>query len=177
MKLGDSVIVALSGNRVGRLGEITGLAASDTDWDPLVLPSKSMREGQMGRRVNVRWDLTVGPESRDMVVALPPGLRFSTPERRHTISCIKSIAHQKLVNAMRDSANWVGLASHFDYERALSGFIATFPHHLEDGLQAHPDKKLRENVFSDRTMSDVLLNRPGPNARRRRVQTRKSLLR
>jgi len=58
---------------------------------------------------------------------------------------------------MNDPANWVGLLSHFKYERALADYIAAYPHHLEDGLVPHPDAKIREKVFHDRKRLDVLL--------------------
>jgi RecB family endonuclease NucS len=58
---------------------------------------------------------------------------------------------------MNDEANWVGLLTHFDYERALSGYIAAYPHRLEDGLLPHPNERVRERVFGDRSRSDVLL--------------------
>jgi RecB family endonuclease NucS len=58
---------------------------------------------------------------------------------------------------MNDRANWIGLLSHFPYERALSDFIAAYPHRLEDGLVLHPSEKVRERVFHDKTLSDVLL--------------------
>lgn len=58
---------------------------------------------------------------------------------------------------MNNPTNWVGLLSHFQYEGALSDYIATYPHRLEDGLVPHPLKTLREKVFQDNTRSDVLL--------------------
>jgi RecB family endonuclease NucS len=45
----------------------------------------------------------------------------------------------------------------FAYEKAISDYIANFPHHLEDGLIPYPDSKVREKVFIDRSRSDVLL--------------------
>ena len=45
----------------------------------------------------------------------------------------------------------------FDYEAALSGYIAAYPHRLEDGLLPYPNERLRERVFSDGTRLDVLL--------------------
>ena len=56
-----------------------------------------------------------------------------------------------------EPSNWVGLLTHFDYERALSGYIAAYPHRLEDGLLPHSNERIRERVFADRTRSDVLL--------------------
>lgn len=34
IQLGDRIIVALRGNRVGRIGEVTGKAIADSSWDP-----------------------------------------------------------------------------------------------------------------------------------------------
>ena len=62
-----------------------------------------------------------------------------------------------LKGVMADPANWESLFAHFKYEKALSGYIATYPHHLEDGLTSHPNQKVREKVFKDRTRSDVIL--------------------
>jgi RecB family endonuclease NucS len=58
---------------------------------------------------------------------------------------------------MNDPANWVSLLAHFRYEKALSDYIAAYPHHLEDGLVPYPNAKIREKVFPDRTRLDVLL--------------------
>lgn len=157
IKVGDYVIVALQGHRVGRLGQVTGLEFDDGKWEPLVPKSKLHPDGDMGRRISVRWDLTCGPEDRDLIVRLPEGSRFSPGELRPTISEIRSQPIGKVRTTMHDSANWVGLLSHFRYEQALSEYIAAYPHHLEDGLVPHPDAKVREKVFSDRTRLDVLL--------------------
>ena len=86
IKIGDHILVALKENRVGRLGEVTGIAIGDDEWDPLVPPSANLRHGEMGRRILVRWDLTTGPDDREMVVSLPPGKQFSPGERRPTLS-------------------------------------------------------------------------------------------
>jgi hypothetical protein len=157
MKIGDFIVASLKGNRVGRLGKITGTAVGDADWEPLVPKSAGLPEGEMGRRIQVRWDMTVGPENRDTVVLLPEGSRFTTGELRPTISEIRSISPKNLVIVMNDFANWQSLFSHFDYEKALSGYVATYPHHLEDGLTPHPNLKIRERVFSDKSRSDVIL--------------------
>jgi Domain of unknown function DUF83 len=119
IKIGDGVIVTLRGHRVGRLGVVTGKAIEDDEWNPLVPESPNRPTGDMGRRIFVRWELTIGPDSRDMVVKFPTDVQF-TPG-------------------------------------ALSGYIAAYPHKLEDGLLPHPDKRVREKVFSDNTRSDVLL--------------------
>ena len=157
VQIGDLIVVALKGNRVGRIGEITGKAVEDSLWNPLVPVSKDYPHGEMGRRLKVRWRLDVGPDDRDMVVQLPPPARFTLGELRPTVSRIASVSGKALIGAMNDAVNWVGLLTHFDYERALSGFIAAYPHRLEDGLLPHSNEKIRERVFHDRTRLDVLL--------------------
>ena len=157
MKLGDYAVVALRGHRVGRIGEITGKAIGDDQWNPLVPRGPGLDDGEMGRRVNVRWDLTVGPDNQDLVVQLPTGCTFSIGELRPTVSRIQSIALEKLVKEMNDPSNWVSLLGNFRYEKALSDYIANYPNHLEDGLLPHPNSKIRERVFKDRTRLDVLL--------------------
>lgn len=154
---GDTIVVALRGHRVGRLGQVTGLEVADDQWNPLVSKSKDYPHGEMGRRILVRWDMTVGPDDRDMVVQLPEGARLSSGELRPTLARVNSISTSALIDAMNDPSNWVGLLTHFDYERALSGYIAAYPHRLEDGLLPHPNERVRERIFSDRTRSDVLL--------------------
>jgi hypothetical protein len=157
MAVGDLVIVALRDHRVGRLGEITAKHVGDEDWEPLVPPSKREPAGEMGRRIDVRWDMTCGPDDRDLVVLLPEEDRFTSGELRPTIARIRSRTAAQIRKAMNDEANWVPLASRFEYEKALSDYIATYPHRLEDGLVPHPDEKVRERVFEDRSRLDVLL--------------------
>lgn len=154
---GDAVVVALRGNRVGRLGYVTGKAVADTDWAPLVPPSREEPDGEIGRRVFVRWDMTIGPDDRDLVVLLPEGRRFTSGELRPTLSEIHSMNLVQLKAAMNNPRNWVGLLTHFNYETALQGYIAAYPHRLEDGLLPHPNIKIREKIFKDRTRLDVLL--------------------
>lgn len=157
MAVGDYVVAALKGNRIGRLGQITALAVNDIEWDPLVPKSKDLPVGQMGRRIQVRWDLACGPTDQDLIVSLPEGSRLAVNELLLTIAEIKSLTLKKLRATMNDPSNWVGLLAHFKYERALADYIAAHPHHLEDGLVPHPDSKVREKVFSDLKRSDVLL--------------------
>lgn len=157
IKIGDYIVVALPGHCIGRLGQVTGKAIEDTDWEPLVPPTRDEPDGGMGRRIMVRWDLTVGSDNRDTIIALPEGYRFTQGELRPTLSEIRSISLDKLKEVMSDPYNWVSLSSHFDYERSLSGYIASFPHRLEDGLTVHPNEKVRERVFKDKSRLDVIL--------------------
>jgi len=155
--VGDFVVAALKGNRVGRLGQVTELHVEDDEWEETVPKSKESPVGEMGRRIYVRWDLTCGPDDRDLVVAIPAGARFTTGELRPTISQIRSQTFVQLRATMNDPANWIGLLAHFKYEKALSDYISAYPHHLEDGLVPYPNAKVREKVFTDRTRLDVLL--------------------
>jgi hypothetical protein len=157
IKMSDHIVVSLKNNRVGRIGEVTGMAVGDDDWEPLVPRSTSNPDGEMGRRVFVRWDLTCGPATRDEVVELPNDMRFTVGELRPAISVIRSKSLDQIRLAMNDPQNWVGLWASFDYERSLSGYIAAYPHRLEDGLLQHPSEKVRERVFDDQTRSDVIL--------------------
>ncbi len=122
----------------------------------------------MGRRIFVRWDLTVGPDNRDEVVLLPEGRRFSSGELRPTIAEISSLSLDRLKTSMQDPANHESLLAHFDYEKALSGYIATYPHHLEDGLTVDPDLKIRGNTYPDRTR---VYRHIGRGVSRRRLAT------
>lgn len=155
--IGDYIVVALHGHKVGRLGQVTSKSIEDDKWDPLVLPCKDMPDGEMGRRIFVRWDLTVGPDDYDLAIQLPDSCVFTSGELRPTVSIIKSRTVKELSKTMNDPTNWVGLLGNFRYEKALSDYIAAYPHHLEDGLLPHPNTKIRERVFKDRTRLDVLL--------------------
>lgn len=151
---GYFVVALLQGHRVGRLGEVTGKAIEDSDWNPLVPPDLEMPDGEMGRRIFVRWDLTTGPENPDLVVKLPPDFGF---KYRKAISRVTSRSLDDLRRMMDDPSNWEGLLGRFGNERALSEYIASYPHRLEDGLLPYPDSKIRERVFDDRSRLDVLL--------------------
>lgn len=157
MNPGDFVVVALRGHRIGRLGQITAKEIGDDQWAPLVPPGPGLSDGEMGRRILVRWDLTVGPDNPDLVVQLPAGKTFSSGELRPTVSRIRSMTFPKVKDEMNDPSNWVSLLGSFRYEKALSDFIANYPNRLEDGLLPHPNSKIRERVFKDKTRLDVLL--------------------
>lgn len=157
MAVGDMVVVALRGNRIGRLGEITGKAIEDDQWDPLVPKGPKLPDGEMGRRIFVRWELVTGPDDNDMVVKLPPKHVLAYNERRLTASKILSQNIDGLRLVMNDPANWEGLLGKFASEKALSDYIASYPNRLEDGLLPHPNARIRELVFKDKTRLDVLL--------------------
>ena len=147
---GHRVVVHLHGRRVGRLGTVVRVAIDK--WDPLVPPTRTKPDGEMGRRILVRWDLDRGGHDPDRVLHLPE------PLPRANVCMLGHAYVQMIEKAAKDPANWVPLPPHrFAYERAISDFIATYPHVLEDGLQPYPNAQVREQVFGDGSRSDVLL--------------------
>ncbi len=157
MQIGDVVVVTLNDNRIARIGTITGMAVEDDHWEPTVPKSKSKPQGEMGRRIELRWDLTTGPDNRDVVVLLPQKIRFRGNVLRWTTAEINTPSLSQIKEAMGASENWVPISGTFAYERALSDYIGRFPSQLEEGLQGHTELKLREKVFGDKKRSDVLL--------------------
>jgi hypothetical protein len=156
MSVGDKVIVQLRNWRVGRIGTVLDKQIEDAQWDPSV-PSQGGDSGEMGRRVQVRWDLTTGKLTPDFVVELPPETRPNPRIWRLTLSPVPGNAFDKMERAFRDENNWVSLIPGFASERALSEYISASPHLLEDGLVPYPSAAARELVFPDRTRLDVLL--------------------
>jgi len=157
MSIGDQVIVALRGNRIGRMGEIVGKQIADDEWNPLVPVGPKLPFGEMGRRIPVRWELTTGPDDRGLVIQMPSEHTLTSGELRPTVSRIRSHTIGGMRSIMCDPKNWVGLLGKFGYEKPLSDYIATYPQHLEDGLLPHPNARIREMVFTDRKRMDVLL--------------------
>ena len=154
---GDHIVVSLKSHRIGRIGEVVRKEIEDDQWAPLVPPSRDLPDGEMGRRIIVRWDLETGPNDRELVVTLPEQTRFTLGELRPTIAEIRSQQLSSLCCAANDPTNWVGILSHFYHERSLSDYIGAYPHRLEDGLLPHPNEKVRERVFADHGRLDVLL--------------------
>jgi hypothetical protein len=164
VKAGDKIMVQLKGNRVGRIGEVVRLAVKDQEWDPLVPRSKREPVGEMGRRIIVRWDLVTGPVDSDLVVHLPPQARLPPGMLRPTLCRIPERLFKRIERAVADKSNWVQISAHvFPHEEAISDYLGSYPHHLEDGFQPYPSLRVREAVFSDRTRSDVLLIDRGEN--------------
>lgn len=158
MKPGDTVVVQLRGNKIGRIGEVIRLEVEDRQWRPLVPKSRQDRAGEMGRHVIVRWDLAGGPLDHDLAVELPQSARLSPGKRRAAVCELPPRAFRKMARAAADKRNWVPYSPHvFSEERSISDFLGTYPHHLEDGLQPYPSMKVREHVFGDHSRADVLL--------------------
>jgi hypothetical protein len=107
MKPGDHIFVTLRGSRVARLGTLTQLAVEDSEWRPFIPPSPTEKYGEKGRRIHVKWDLELGPDDREYVVALPPGIRLSGAQLRTTLSVVKSPSLAQLRAILADQTNWV----------------------------------------------------------------------
>ena len=155
---GDRIVVSLRGHRVGRIGEVTGKAIEDADWDPLVPPSRDLPDGEMGRRIRVRWDLTTGPDDRELVVSLPEAARFTQGELRPTVAEIRSQTLSRLRRTMNDPANWTGLLSQFYYERSLSDYVSAYP----DAIRPPPPAQSKEqrnieNILFAATFGELTL--------------------
>jgi Endonuclease NucS len=153
---GDKVVVQLKNWRVGRIGTVLSKQIEDNEWNPSV-PPQSGDLGEMGRRVQVRWDLTTGPLAPSFLVELPPAARPNPRIWRPTLSKVPDSTFRAMELAINEEANWVSLIPGFASERALSEYISASPHLLEDGLVPYPSESARELVFSDQTRLDVLL--------------------
>jgi RecB family endonuclease NucS len=90
-----------------------------------------------------------------MLVKLPESKRLRNPQQ--TIAKLDRAVFKSIISSMKDVMNWRSLFSKFNYEHFLSDYVATYPHHVEDGLQPYPSEKVREKVFKDGSRSDVLL--------------------
>jgi hypothetical protein len=153
---GDKVIVQLKNWRVGRVGTVLSKQIEDKEWNPTV-PPQSGDVGEMGRRVQVRWDLTTGRLTPNFVVDLPPEVRPNPRIWRLTLSQVPDHIFHAMELAVKEESNWVSLIPGFASERALSEYISASPHLLEDGLRPYPSESARELVFPDQTRLDVLL--------------------
>ena len=153
---GDRVVVQLKNWRVGRIGMALSKQIEDQEWSPSV-PRQAGDMGEMGRRVQMRWDLTTGPLTPNFVVELPPEARPNLRIWRPTLSRVPDPIFRRIENAIAEETNWVSLIPGFASERALSEYISASPHLLEDGLVPYPSGSARELVFKDRSRLDVLL--------------------
>jgi hypothetical protein len=152
MDHGDLILVALPQCRIGRIGKVLDKKVEDSEWDPLV-SEPELKQGKMGRRIFVHWELAQTPDGPDQVIQLPSGENLGrgtlTHIRRHTVKWYREI--------IANPGNWVGMVGRFGYERALSDYITLYPHRLEAGLRPHPSRVNRERVLVNRSRLDVLL--------------------
>jgi hypothetical protein len=155
VKLGDKIIVQLSKGHVGRIGTVTSIRIADDKWAPTVPEDDEYPLGEMGRRFEVRWDLTAGPIAPSAIAKLPEEARFKGSNLRYTISPISAVNFAKIEKALAIESNWTLTNSTFKLERSLSDYIGSFPSSLENGLRSYP--KAREYRFKDGTRIDVLL--------------------
>jgi endonuclease NucS-like protein len=156
MTSGDRIAVQLKDWRIGRIGTILRLRIRDEEWTPTV-PSQNGDKGEMGRRIEVRWDLAKGPLTPDSAIQLPVEARPNVRIWRPTLSEMSKQAFELIEKAAEDEFNWAPILRGFAKETAMSDFISVSPHLLEDGLRLYPYSKAREHVFHDGRRSDVLL--------------------
>ena len=158
VQAGDQVVVQMANHRVGRIGTVVESRVGDDQWDPTVPPSVAQPEGEHGSRILVRWDLKLGSLNPDIIVSLPEKAQIPNHLARVTIAQL-SRAHLKIIHqAMSDKENCVSMFSYFAYERALSDYVAEFPHRLEPGLEPYPKAgKITEKALQDGKRLDVLL--------------------
>ena len=159
---GDQIVVQLVGgqfpHRVGRIGTVVEKRVRDDQWDETVAPSKRQPSGEHGRRILVRWDLTLGPEAYNEVVSLPPNARFPLYMLQQPIFELDRGLFIGIRKALIDRNNWGSMFSYFRNEGALSDHIAEFPYRLEPDLKQYPDAgKIREKALRDGKRLDVLL--------------------
>jgi len=81
IKPGDRIVVQLKNWRIGRLGTVLNLKIEDDQWNPTV-PRQKGDVGEMGRRLEVCWDLTTGPLGPQFAIQLPPEARLATNGER-----------------------------------------------------------------------------------------------
>ncbi|MHB1936705.1 MAG: endonuclease NucS domain-containing protein [Acidobacteriaceae bacterium] len=152
----DRIVVQLKNWRIGRIGTVLKLKISDDQWNPTV-PRQKGNVGEMGRRLEVHWDLTTGPLAPQFAIQLPPEGRPNMRIWRPTLSEVPKQAFERIEKAARDENHWVSIVPGFAKERAMSEFISVSPHLLEDGLRPYPSAAAREQVFVDGSRLDVLL--------------------
>lgn len=153
---GDRVVVQLKNWRVGRVGTVLAVKIRDDEWNPSVPPQEG-DEGEMGRRLEVRWDMSTGPLAPQFAVHLPPEAHPNMRVWRPTIAELSKNAFDLIQKAVADEENWTSIVPGFAKERSMSEFISVAPHVLEDGLRPYPSAAARELVFPDKSRLDVLL--------------------
>lgn len=153
---GDRVVVQLKNWRVGRIGTVLNLKINDDQWNPTVPPQEG-DVGEMGRCLEVRWDLKTGPLGPQFAIQLPHDARPNMRIWRPTLSEMSKSVFERIENTAQDENHWLSILPGFAKERAMSEFIAASPHLLEDGLRPYPSATARELVFADGSRLDVLL--------------------
>jgi hypothetical protein len=154
MKAGDPIVAVLPDGRIGRVGEIVRLEVADAEWNPIVPRSSSLPNGENGRRILLRWDLSIGSMDPNVVAQLPRGRRNFG---QNTITRLSRTIFDELCATAKNPDNWVSLHATFDVEAALSDYIAMHPHRLEDGLVTHPALPVREFQINAKSRIDVVL--------------------
>ncbi len=157
IKRDDRVVVQLRNWRVGRIGTVLQSRIADDHWKPTVPPHQKLPFGEMGRRIDVRWDLTIGRPTPEFAIHLPYDARPNMRIWRPTVSVVPKEVFERIQKAALDKDNWASILPGFAKERAMSEFISASPHLLEDGFRSFPSRGAHQLVFPDRSRLDVLL--------------------
>src|SRR5207253_3099525 len=148
IKPNDRIVVQLKNWRIGRIGTVLGLKITDNEWTPTV-PPQGGDVGEMGRRIEVRWDLSTGPLTPNFAIQLPSEAQPNMGVWHTTLSEMSKPLFEHMERAAADEDHWVSIEPGFAKERAMSEFIRSSPHLLEDGLRPYPRAGARELVFAD----------------------------
>lgn len=166
MQPGDKVIPFLLQWRIGPVGTITEVRASDEQWSPTVGPGEYAdadyaTDTELGRRIQVRWDVE-GMPPPGRVAAVPAGERAGGPL---AFSAVKELSPQKYQQLLRTLATencWVDIGPTADpplpiateaspsdqslslLERDLQKVLARNLSVIEPGLAAAPGSQLEE---------------------------------
>lgn len=156
---GDRILARLPDHRIGRVGDVLKVAPRNDQWAALVPPSDRHPDGEQGRIITVRWDFSLGPNSREYGCLLPEHLRMKGGRLRSTINELKGEEFANLTEALKTPKHWVPVFAHkFRDEKALSDFIAAHPERLEPGMRILPMGRAREAAMVNAGFADVLLH-------------------
>jgi hypothetical protein len=166
MQPGDKVIPFLLQWRIGPVGTITEVRASDDQWSPTVGPGEyadadNATDTELGRRIQVLWDVE-GMPPPGHVAAVPAGERLGGPLAFKAVQELSPQKYQQLLGTLASENCWVYIgptegpplpiateASPGDQslsllERDLQKVLARNLSLIEPGLAAAPGSQLEE---------------------------------
>ncbi|GJL58114.1 MAG: hypothetical protein NPIRA03_09710 [Nitrospirales bacterium] len=112
MKPDDKVIPFLRKWRIGPIGKIVKVKASDTDWLPTVEKGnfkRNPKEAELGRRIFLEWENDQMPV-HGQIAKIPEKYRKKkTPLTRQTIKEISKEDFESFANILRNPDNWVSI--------------------------------------------------------------------
>lgn len=163
---GDRVIPFLLKWRIGPVGTVTEVRATDAEWNQTVEKGNysGIIESELGRRVLVTWEQAEMPPQGKCAL-VPPDQRPHSPLSKHTIERLPAETFHRLCSVLSNRANWIDVVptaiSQPDaetevtpppppvaelalLERDLQKFLARNLGVIEKGLAADPDYQLEQ---------------------------------